>query len=57
MKVKNEEIFGVTQLRRELPGLLHELESGKREKIVVMKNGKMKCVMIPLPTYVEMHDA
>jgi prevent-host-death family protein len=53
MQVKTSELVQLTELRREMPTLIEELEDGRREKVVVTKHSEMKCVIVSVPTYEE----
>jgi prevent-host-death family protein len=51
MQLKTSELVQLTELRREMPTLIEELEDGRREKVVVTKHGEMKCVIVSVPSY------
>jgi PHD/YefM family antitoxin component YafN of YafNO toxin-antitoxin module len=48
---ENDELFTVRDAMRELNQLVSGLESGKWEKIVLMRHNRMVAVVLPLETY------
>lgn len=54
MEIKDDEIMNFTDFRRGLTGVADDLSAGKRDKIVVMKNGRLQFVVLTPPKYEEL---
>lgn len=46
--VSNDDLVSVRDVMRELPRMVRELGSGKREQFVVLRKGKMVARLIPV---------
>ena len=51
-----DEIISVTELARNLSGVLGGLMGGMREKIAIMKNNKLEAVIIPIDEYERLRE-
>ena len=56
MQVDNGEMVPLSSFRRDITSLIDELQSGKREKVVVTKHGKLEFVVLAVPRYEELED-
>lgn len=51
MEFEQSSIVSITTFRRGMTTLLDSLRSGDKEKIVVMKNGEVECVVLTPKQY------
>lgn len=54
MEIKDAELVPVTNFRRDLTAVIGNLDEGKIDKAVVIKNGKPLFVVLAVPKYEEL---
>lgn len=57
MDFEGASIISVTAFRRGLTTHLDRLKSGATEKIVVIKNGEVECVVMAAPAYERLKES
>ncbi len=56
-KFSTDEIVSATEVVRNFSSELKSLKSGKKKKLVIVKNNKFEAVLLPFEEYEKMYEA